>query len=87
MGIGVTFAIITGGIDLSIGSVVALSGTIAVMAAIAGVPIWISMLIGLFVGIVCGLVNGLNDHKIKASPVHRDTRNDDGCPRGCPHYY
>ena len=33
MGIGVTFAIITGGIDLSIGSVVALSGTIAVMAA------------------------------------------------------
>ena len=31
MGIGVTFAIITGGIDLSIGSVVALSGTVAVM--------------------------------------------------------
>ena len=37
MGIGVTFAIISGGIDLSIGSVVALSGTVAVMAAIAGV--------------------------------------------------
>ncbi len=38
IGIGVTFAIITGGIDLSIGSVVALTGTVAVMAAIAGVP-------------------------------------------------
>ena len=38
MGIGVTFTIITGGIDLSIGSVVALSGTIAVMVALAGVP-------------------------------------------------
>src|SRR5512138_2642223 len=38
MGIGVTFPIITGGIDLSIGSVIALSGTIAVMVAIAGVP-------------------------------------------------
>ena len=59
MGIGVTFAIITGGIDLSIGSVVALSGTIAVMAAIAGVPIWLSMLIGLLVGVICGLLNGL----------------------------
>ena len=31
MGIGVTFTIITGGIDLSIGSVVAFSGTVAVM--------------------------------------------------------
>ena len=43
MGIGVTFTIITGGIDLSIGSIVALSGTLAVMAANAGMPIWLSM--------------------------------------------
>lgn len=68
MGIGVTFAIITGGIDLSIGSVVALSGTIAVMAAIAGVPIWLSMLIGLLVGVVCGLLNGLMITKMKLPP-------------------
>ena len=68
MGIGVTFAIITGGIDLSIGSVVALSGTIAVMAAIAGVPIWISMLIGLIVGIACGFLNGLMITKLKLPP-------------------
>jgi ribose transport system permease protein len=68
MGIGVTFAIITGGIDLSIGSVVALTGTVAVMAAIAGVPIWISMLIGLFVGIVCGLLNGLMITKLRLPP-------------------
>src|SRR5512139_2131004 len=59
MGIGVTFTIITGGIDLSIGSVIALSGTVAVMAAIAGVPIWLSMIIGLLVGAACGFVNGL----------------------------
>jgi ribose transport system permease protein len=68
MGIGVTFAIITGGIDLSIGSVVALSGTIAVMAAIAGVPIWLSMLIGLLVGVICGLLNGLMITKMKLPP-------------------
>jgi ribose transport system permease protein len=68
MGIGVTFTIITGGIDLSIGSVVALSGTVAVMVAIAGVPIWISMLIGLLVGVVCGLLNGLMITKLKLPP-------------------
>jgi ribose transport system permease protein len=68
MGIGVTFAIITGGIDLSIGSVVALSGTIAVMAAIAGVPNWLSMIIGLLVGVVCGLLNGLKITKMKLPP-------------------
>jgi ribose transport system permease protein len=68
MGIGATFAIITGGIDLSTGSVVALSGTIAVMVAIAGVPIWLSMIIGLLVGIVCGLLNGLMITKLRLPP-------------------
>jgi len=68
MGIGVTFTIITAGIDLSIGSVVALTGTVAVMAAIAGVPIWISWLIGLAVGGVCGLANGLLITRLKLPP-------------------
>jgi ribose transport system permease protein len=68
MGIGVTFAIITGGIDLSIGSVIALSGTVAVMVAMAGVPIWISMIIGLIVGSVCGFLNGLMITKLKLPP-------------------
>jgi len=68
MGIGVTFAIITAGIDLSIGSVIALSGTISVMAANAGVPIWLSMIFGLLVGVVCGLLNGLMITKIKLPP-------------------
>ncbi len=68
MGIGVTAAIITGGIDLSIGSVVALSGTIAVMVARAGVPIWLSMLIGLLVGVVAGLLNALMITRLKLPP-------------------
>ncbi len=68
MGIGVTFAIITGGIDLSIGSVVALTGTVAVMAALAGVPIWLSWLVGLLVGVVCGLANGLMITQLKLPP-------------------
>ena len=68
MGIGVTFTIITGGIDLSIGSVIAFSGTVAVMAARAGVPIWASMIIGLLVGVVCGLLNGLMITRLKLPP-------------------
>jgi len=68
MGIGVTFTIITAGIDLSIGSVVALTGTVAVMAAIAGVPIWISWLVGVAAGGVCGLANGLMITKLKLPP-------------------
>ncbi len=68
MGIGVTFTIITGGIDLSIGSIVALSGTIAVMVSLEGVPIWLSMIIGLLVGVVSGLVNGLMITKMKLPP-------------------
>ena len=68
MGIGETFAIITAGIDLSIGSVIALSGTVAVMAAIAGIPIWLSMIVGLLVGVVCGLLNGMMITKMKLPP-------------------
>jgi len=68
MGIGVTFTIITAGIDLSIGSVIALTGTVAVMAAIAGVPIWASMFVGLGTGIVCGLANGLLITRLKLPP-------------------
>jgi ribose transport system permease protein len=68
MGIGVTFTIITGGIDLSIGSVIALAGTVAVMVAIAGVPLWLSMVIGLLAGAACGLINGLMVTKLKLPP-------------------
>jgi ribose transport system permease protein len=68
MGIGVTFTIITAGIDLSIGSVIALSGTVAVMAAIAGIPIWLSMIVGMLVGGVCGLLNGLMITRLKLPP-------------------
>lgn len=68
MGLGVTFVIITAGIDLSIGSVIALSGTIAVIAADAGMPIWVSMVIGLLVGVACGLINGILITQLKLPP-------------------
>jgi ribose transport system permease protein len=56
---GLTFVILTGGIDLSVGSIVAVSGVVAVIAAIAGVPAPVAVIIGMAIGGACGLVNGV----------------------------
>lgn len=57
--VGVTFAIITGGIDLSVGSVLALSAIIACSFAHPGeYPVFVPILVGLLVGLSCGLING-----------------------------
>src|SRR5271170_608393 len=48
---GQTFVIITGGIDLSSGSVVALSGVITGLVLHGGLPIWASTGVGITVGL------------------------------------
>lgn len=55
---GMTLVILTGGIDLSVGSIIAVSGVVSVIAAIAGVPAPAAILVGIAVGAACGLVNG-----------------------------
>ncbi|MET9517326.1 substrate-binding domain-containing protein [Streptomyces sp. NPDC002994] len=56
---GVTFVIVSAGIDLSVGSVAALSATVlAWMATSEGVPVWIAVILAVGTGIACGLVNG-----------------------------
>jgi ribose transport system permease protein len=60
MAVGVTIVIITGGIDLSVGSVSALSGVVGVMLmAHYGFNALLGILGGILVGAVAGLVNGL----------------------------
>ncbi|MCP2168937.1 ABC transporter permease [Goodfellowiella coeruleoviolacea] len=57
---GVTFVIVAGGIDLSVGSVAALSGMVgAWLATTAGLPGVVALLLGLATGAAAGLVNGL----------------------------
>jgi ribose transport system permease protein len=68
LGIGATCVIITGGIDLSVGSILALSGVVAALAVKAGWPVPASMLAGLVVGGLCGLVNGLCVTRLKLPP-------------------
>jgi ribose transport system permease protein len=60
MAVGVTLVIITGGIDLSVGSVSALSGVLGVMLmADYGFNPLMGILGGILIGAVAGLVNGL----------------------------
>lgn len=68
IGIGATCVILTGGIDLSTGSVVALSGVAAAMIVNAGVPVPLGMIFGILVGGVCGLVNGVLVTRMKLPP-------------------
>lgn len=55
---GMTFVILTAGIDLSVGSIVAVSGVVSVLTAINGVPPGLAILIGIVAGALAGLVNG-----------------------------
>jgi ribose/xylose/arabinose/galactoside ABC-type transport system permease subunit len=60
LAMGVTFVILTKGIDLSVGSIVAFSGVIAASLAQDGsMPIFVVILLGLIAGVLIGLVNGL----------------------------
>ncbi|GCB49202.1 substrate-binding domain-containing protein [Streptomyces sp. NL15-2K] len=56
---GVTFVIVSAGIDLSVGSVAALSATVLAWSATShGVPVVIAVLLAVATGIAAGLVNG-----------------------------
>lgn len=54
-----TYVIISGGLDLSLGGILTLSGIIAAMAVTAGMPIPIVLLAGGLTGALCGAFNGV----------------------------
>lgn len=56
---GMTFVIVSAGIDLSVGSILAFSGVIMAAALQSGVPIPLAIAAGLATGSLCGAVNGL----------------------------
>jgi ribose transport system permease protein len=69
LAMGVTFVIISGGIDLSIGTVMTLS---AVMTGVtitnAGLPIPIGIAVGIMTGVTMGLINGALIARLKIPP-------------------
>lgn len=66
LALGMTFVIILGGIDLSVGSIVAMSGTITVgLMTYSQFPMWGAILVGLCLGALVGFFNGAVVSKFK----------------------
>lgn len=63
-----TFVILTGGIDLSVGAILALTSALSAMMITSGVPTLIAMLIGIIFGGLLGGLNGLIITKGGAAP-------------------
>jgi ribose transport system permease protein len=68
LAIGQLFVILTGGIDLSVGSILGLAGAVTAQLLVAGMPVIPSILIGVVVGAVLGLANGLLITRFKLPP-------------------
>ena len=59
MAVGMTFVLVSGEVDLSVGSTYAFAGICAGLTIISGVPLVVALLVGLSCGAVIGLINGL----------------------------
>jgi ribose transport system permease protein len=66
--IGMTIIIIGGGIDLSVGSAIALTGVISALGINAGWPTTVAVVAGVLVGGVVGIVNGLAITRLRVVP-------------------
>ena len=55
---GMTFVILTGGIDLSVGSILALSSALTALMITSGIDPMIALLLGCIIGLLLGAING-----------------------------
>jgi ribose transport system permease protein len=65
---GMTFVILTGGIDLSVGSVVALAGVVCADLLAHGSPLVLGVVVGVAVGAAVGVVNALGVTALRIPP-------------------
>lgn len=69
IGLGITFVIITGGIDLSVGSIASFVGIVSASLMVnAGTSPFLALLIGIGLGLVSGALNGVLITKLKLPP-------------------
>ncbi len=70
LAVGMTFVILTGGIDLSIGSVLAVAGIVAAICAksFGDAGVFIGIIAAVVVGVVSGLFNGITISRFKVPP-------------------
>ena len=74
---GMTFVILTGGIDLSVGSILALSSALVAGMMASGMDPFLAMVVGLLAGLAMGIVNGIIIAKGKSSSVYCNFSNND----------
>lgn len=69
IGIGLTFVIITGGIDLAVGAMASFVGIVSASLLVnGGVPPLLGLAAGIVLGLVCGGINGLLVTKLNLPP-------------------
>jgi ribose transport system permease protein len=68
LGIGMTLVILTGGIDLSNGAVLALSSCVSAIYMKSGGSFGMGILIALAIGLACGLINGWMVARVRIPP-------------------
>jgi len=71
LAIGMMFVLLTGGIDLSVGSTLALTGVVSslLMSTNPGIPAVIWVLVSILIGALCGFVNGFLIGKLNMIPM------------------
>jgi Ribose/xylose/arabinose/galactoside ABC-type transport systems, permease components len=67
--IGMTYVLITGSFDLSVGSQMACGGLFTGLLMLAGVPTWLAIVIGILSGVVLGSINGYVIEYLKVPPM------------------
>jgi ribose transport system permease protein len=67
--IGMTILLVSGGFDLSVGAVLALSSTAVALMMTGGLPMALSVLCALLIGAIIGLANGLIVTRLGVNPL------------------
>lgn len=65
---GMTFVIILGGVDLSVGAVLALTGVLSTLMIQNGVSTYLVVILGVFFGLLVGVINGLLVSRAHVAP-------------------
>src|SRR3954467_7081068 len=68
MALGMTLIIVSGGIDLSVGAILAMGGLLGTMTMEKGYPIVTGVIIGILAGCFWGFVNGFLTTKLRINP-------------------
>lgn len=68
--VGMTMVLLTGGIDISVGSIIALVGVVCAKLTVEGnIPFYLSAVLAILVGTLCGLIVGFMVMKFDVSPL------------------